>query len=148
MNCILAVKTIRINMKKNDVPQDEGSLEKDNHKELCYAVNDKGEYTTIQSTGWKPKTIALDNALQEINERINKAKVKVLNGETSPIEYYMECHRMDISILASYVGKFQWQVKSHFKLKKFNSLSKKTLERYANVFEISIEQLKDINHEN
>ena len=77
-------------MKKNDVPQDDGGLEKDNIKELCYAVDEKGEYTTIKSTGWDPKTIALDNALQEINERINNAKERVLNGETSPIEYYME----------------------------------------------------------
>ena len=135
-------------MRKNEVPQDESGLEKSNNKELCYAVNDKGEYTTIQSTGWKPKTIALDNAIQDINERINKAKSKVLNGQTSPIEYYMECHKMDVSILASYVGKFKWQVKHHFKVKTFNKLSEQTLEKYASVFEISIEQLKDINYEN
>ena len=135
-------------MKKNDVPQDKSSLETDNHKELCYAVDDEGEYTTAQSTGWQPKTIALDNAIQEINERINNAKTRVLNGETSPVEYYMECHKMDISILASYVGLFKWQVKNHFKLKKFNGLSEKTLERYANVFEISVNQLKDIEYGN
>lgn len=133
-------------MKKSDVPQDKSSLEKDNHKELCYAVDDNGEYITTQSTGWKPKTIALDNAIQEINERIAKAKARVLNGETSPIEYYMEYHKMDISILASYVGMFKWQVKNHFKLKKFNNLSEKTLKRYAHVFEISMDQLKDINY--
>ena len=135
-------------MKKNDVPQDDGGLEKDNIKELCYAVDEKGEYTTIKSTGWDPKTIALDNALQEINERINNAKERVLNGETSPIEYYMECHKMDIGILASYVDKFQWQVKNHFKVKKFNKLSEKTLAKYASVFDISIDQLKDINYGN
>lgn len=134
-------------MKKSEVPQDKSGLEKSNQKELCYAVNDKGEYTTIQSTGWKPKTIALDNALQEINERIDRARGKVLNGETSPIEYYMEYHKMDIGILASYVGKFQWQVKRHFNIKRFNKLSEKTLQKYANVFEISISQLKDINHD-
>jgi len=134
-------------MKKSDVPQDKGGLEKENLKELCYAVDEKGDYTTIKSMGWDPKTIALDNALQEINERIANAKTRVLNGETSPIEYYMECHKMDIGILASYVGKFQWQVKNHFKLKKFNKLSEKTLQKYADVFEISIAQLKNINHE-
>ncbi|WP_178987431.1 hypothetical protein [Winogradskyella schleiferi] len=135
-------------MKKKDVPQDESGLEKDNIKEICYAVDEKGDYTTIKSTGWDPKTIALDNALQEINERINDAKARVLNGETSPIEYYMECHKMDIGILASYVGKFQWQVKRHFKVKTFNKLSHKMLEKYANVFDISVEQLKNINNGN
>ena len=29
----------------------------------------------------------------------DKAKNKVLNNETSPIEYYMELHKMDINIL-------------------------------------------------
>ena len=135
-------------MKKSDVPQDQSNLEKSNQKEICYAVNDEGEYTTIQSTGWNPKTIALDNAIQDINERIAKAKDRVLNDKTSPIEYYMECHKMDIGILASYVGKFQWQVKNHFKLKKFYKLSEKTLQKYAEVFEISTDQLKDINHGN
>ena len=135
-------------MKTSDVPQDKSSLETDNHKELCYAVDDKGKYTTAQSTGWKPKTIALDNTIQEINERIAKAKANVLNNETSPIEYYMELHKMDVSILASYVGLFKWQVKNHFKLKKFNKLSIKILKKYANVFEISINQLKDIDYGN
>ncbi|OEK09616.1 hypothetical protein A8C32_13015 [Flavivirga aquatica] len=135
-------------MKKSDIPQDKSSLETGKHKELCYAVDDKGEYTTAQSTGWKPKTIALNNAIQEINERIAKAKEKVLNNETSPIEYYMELHKMDIGILAGYVGLFKWQVKRHFKLKRFNKLSKKTLEKYANVFEISMNELKDINYGN
>ncbi|WP_179021044.1 hypothetical protein [Winogradskyella forsetii] len=135
-------------MKKKDVPQDESGLEKDSIKEICYAVDEKGDYTTIKSTGWDPKTIALDNALQEINERINDAKARVLNGETSPVEYYMERHKMDIGILASYVGKFQWQVKRHFKVKTFNNLSHKMLEKYADVFDISVEQLKDINYGN
>jgi len=135
-------------MKTSDVPQDKSSLETDNHKELCYAVDDKGDYTTAQSTGWNPKTIALDNTIQEINERIAKAKAKVLNNETSPIEYYMELHKMDVSILSNYVGLFKWQVKNHFKLKKFNKLSEKKLKRYANVFEISINQLKDIDYGN
>ena len=72
----------------------------------------------------------------------------MLNNETSPIEYYMELHKMDVSILASYVGLFKWQVKNHFKLNKFNKLSEKKLKRYANVFEISINQLKDIDYGN
>ncbi len=91
-------------MKKNEVPQDKSSLESGNFKELCYAVNENGEYTTAGSSGWAPKTIALNNALQEISERVQDAKTRVLNNQTSPIEYYMELHKMDITILASYVG--------------------------------------------
>lgn len=135
-------------MKKSDVPQDKSNLESASFKELCYAVDENGEYTTAQSTGWTPKTIALDNAIEDINERVKDAKNRVMNNETSPIEYYMELHKMDLGILASYVGMWKWRVKRHFKPKVFKRLSKKTLQKYANVFEISIAQLKTLEHAN
>ena len=131
-------------MRKEDVPQDESNLESANFKELCYAVDKDGNYTTTNSTGWDPKTIALDNAIQDINERVEVAKQKVLNGTTSPIEYYMELHKMDLPILASYAGMWGWRVKRHFKPSVFKNLSDKILKKYAEVFEISVEELKQI----
>lgn len=131
-------------MKKDEVPQDKSNLESANFRELCYAVDDDGQYVTENSTGWKPKTIALDNAMQVIEERIADAKERVLAGKTSPIEYYMELHKMDVGILASYVGFWQWRVKRHFKPNVFKKLKKSTLQKYADVFDISIEALKKI----
>lgn len=135
-------------MKKDEVPQDKSNLESANFKELCYAVDENGEYTTVNSSGWDPKKIALDNAIEEINQRVEDAKIRILNNQTSPIEYYMELHKMDITILASYVGIWKWRVKRHFKPTVFKKLSQKVLQKYADVFEISIEQLKNINHGN
>ena len=135
-------------MKKSDVPQDKSNLESANFRELCYAVDENGNYTTENSTGWDPKTIALNNAIQDINERIAIAKTKVLKNETSPIEYYMELHKMDLGVLASYIGLWKWRVKRHFNPKVFQKLSNKTLQKYASVFEINMEQLKNIEHEN
>jgi len=131
-------------MKKEEVPQDKSNLESANFKELCYAVDADGNYTTSKSTGWDPKTIALENAIQEINERVENAKQKVLQGKTSPIEYYMELHKMDLPILASYVEIWAWRVKRHFKPSVFKKLSDKILNKYAAVFEITIEELKQI----
>lgn len=131
-------------MKKKEVPQDKSNLESANFRELCYAVDDNGEYTTERSSGWEPKTVALSNALEEINERINDAKNRAATGQTSPIEYYMELHKMDVGILASYVGFWQWQVKRHFKPSVFKKLSNRILKRYATIFEISIEELKSV----
>ncbi|MDY7393891.1 hypothetical protein UMM65_01420 [Aureibaculum sp. 2210JD6-5] len=131
-------------MKKSEVPQDKSNLESANFKELCYAVDENGEYTTANSSGWDPKTIALNNAIKEIEERVANAKKRVLNNETSPIEYYMEVHKMDLPILASYVGLWQWRVKRHFKPKIFKKLSNTLLQKYADVFDITIEQLKNI----
>jgi len=132
-------------MKESEVPQDKSNLESASFRELCYAVDENGDYTTANSTGWDPKTIALNNAIEDIKERIEKAKNRVLNNETSPIEYYMEVHKMDIPILASYVGLWQWRVKRHFKPSVFKKLSTKTLCKYANIFNITVEQLQDIN---
>lgn len=131
-------------MKKEEIPQDKSNLESADFKELCYAVDDKGNYTTANSTGWDPKTIALDNAIQDIKERVENAKQKVLANQTSPIEYYMELNKMDPSILSSYVGIWKWKVKRHFKPSVFKKLKNKTLEKYAMVFEISVEELKNI----
>lgn len=131
-------------MQKKDVPQDQSNLSSKNMKELCYAVNENGEYTTELSTGWNPKTIALNNAIKDIEERVEIAKQRVKDGITSPIEYYMELHKMDIPILASYAGIWQWRVKRHFKPTIFKKLSLKTLQKYASAFDITVEQLKNI----
>ena len=126
-------------MKKSDVPQD-----KSNFKDLYYAVDDNGNYTTATSTGWDPKKIASDNAMQEIKERTERAKTRVINGETSPIEYFMEMHKMDLSILSSYVGIWKWRVRRHFRPSIFKKLPQRTLKKYADAFDISIDQLKTI----
>ncbi|CAM4243133.1 hypothetical protein ACU8V7_09610 [Zobellia nedashkovskayae] len=132
-------------MKKEEVPQDKGLLESAQTKELTYAVDENGEYTTELSSGWDPKTIALSNAIKDIEERVANAKERVEKNKTSPIEYYMELHKMDLPILSSYVGLWQWRVKRHFKPKNFQKLNQKTLQKYADVFDISIEELKHIS---
>ena len=112
---------------------------------MYYAVDENGEYTTELSTGWAPKTIALDNAIQDIEERVEEAKAQVLNNKLSPIAYYMELHKMDLGILASYVGFWKWRVKRHFKPAVFKKLTPRTLQKYADAFDISIEELKKVD---
>ncbi|URC13761.1 MULTISPECIES: hypothetical protein [unclassified Flavobacterium] len=131
-------------MEKEKVPQDSGNLTKNNLKELLYATDENGDYTTTLSTGWEPKTIALSNSIDDINERIAEAKQQVEMGEVSPICYYMELNKMDLTILSSYVGMWKWRVKRHFKPSVFAKLSNTTLQKYADAFEISIAELKNI----
>lgn len=130
-------------MEKEKVPQDKSNLTKNNVKELLYATDENGEYTTTLSTGWEPKTIALSNSIDEINERIAEAKQQVLNGEVSPVCYYMELNKMDLIILAGYVDMWKWRVKRHFKPAVFAKLNDKTLQKYADAFDISIAELKN-----
>lgn len=130
-------------MKKEEVPQDKGSLSNKNMKELVYATDEQGNYTTALSTGWEPKTIALTNSIDEISERVAIAKAQVEKNEVSPIVYFMEYSRMDVAILSSYVGMWQWRVKRHFKPKVFAKLSDKILQKYAETFAISINELRN-----
>lgn len=130
-------------MEKEKVPQDKSNLTKNNVKELLYATDENGDYTTTLSTGWEPKTIALSNSIDEINERIANAKQQVLNGEVSPIVYFMELNKMDLTILSSYAGFWKWRVKRHFKPAVFGKLSDTILQKYADTFEISVEKLKN-----
>lgn len=130
-------------MKANQVPQDQSSLSKKSLKELCYAVDEDGKYTTALSSGWEPKTVALDGSMQLIQQRIEQAKHLVVNGQASPIVYFMEKSKMDLSILASYVSMWKWRVKRHFNPKVFAKLSNRILKKYADVFEVSVEELKN-----
>lgn len=132
-------------MKKSEVPQDDGFLKEEHGRELNYAVGEDGKYTTALSSGWDAKTIALNNALERIEERISDAKQRVLDNKTSPIEYFMEFCRMDVPVLSSYMGLWQWRVKRHFKPSVFRKLSEKTLKKYADVFEIDVAQLKNFD---
>lgn len=130
-------------MKKEEVPQDEGNLSKSNMKELVYATDDKGNYTTALSSGWEPKTIALSNSLEDINERIADARQQVKNGIASPILYFMELKKMDLQILAGYVGLWKWRVKRHFRPNIYNGLNDKTLQKYADAFDMTLNELKN-----
>lgn len=128
-------------MKKEEIPQDHSALEKLT-KELSYAIDEKGNYVTSLSTGWEVKATALDVAWNDIEKRIADAKQKVLNKEASPLLYFMEVKLMDLAIVASYTGFWKWQIKRHLKPAIFNKLSEKILNKYATVFEVSVEELK------
>lgn len=129
-------------MNTNEVPQDEGILAKKNVRELCYAVDENGRYKAVPSRGWEAKTLALNESLKLIDERIAATKHAVAAGELSPIAYYMELHRMDLPLLASYVGIHRWFVKRHFQPNRFGKLKDRTLRKYADVFGITVAQLK------
>ncbi|MBS1667709.1 MAG: hypothetical protein JST58_10060 [Bacteroidetes bacterium] len=135
-------------MKKEEIPQDPSALNKLT-KEVCYAVDQSGKYVTELSTGWEVKANALDVAWEDIEERISKAKQKVLNNEASPILFFIELRLMDIPIVAAYTGFWKWQVKQHLKPSVFKKLSEGKLKRYSEAFNISIEELKTMEvHEN
>ncbi|WP_437919204.1 hypothetical protein [Sphingobacterium sp. LRF_L2] len=130
-------------MKKSEVPQDNGRVFEKGSRELYYAVDENGEYTTELSTGWDAKTVAQDLTLQELQERIDKASADVRAGVASPIVYFMELRRMDWQILSDYTGLWKWRIKRHVKPSVFVKLSARVLNKYAEAFDIRVEELRN-----
>ena len=131
-------------MKKEEIPQDDGALNKST-KEVCYAVDSEGRYTTELSTGWEVKSTALDAAWKDIEERVKTAKQKVLNGEASPLLFFMELRLMDIGIVAAYTGFWKWTIRQHLKPAVFEKLSEGKLQKYAAAFNVEVADLKTMN---
>jgi hypothetical protein len=128
-------------MKKDNVPQDDSLLLEGNTREICYAVDENGKYVKVLSTGWEPKDIALRQALDFIEERANKSMEKIANNQLSPIAYYLEKRVMDIKLLSQYTNILRWRVKRHLKPRVFKKLSRETLKKYADAFEINVDEL-------
>jgi hypothetical protein len=130
-------------MKKDDVPQDPGIIEDYGH-ELCYAVDKQGKYDLVPSIGWEPKNIANKQAWQAIDQDIELALGEINKGRKSCLAYYMAKHQMDVGLLAKYMGLYRWQVKRHLKPAVFKRLEKKTLNAYAELFELSVSELESV----
>lgn len=118
---------------------------RDKINKVLYATDDEGNFVARQSIGWDVEIEATKLAWTEVDEAIEKVRIRVLNGELSPIAYYMELRIMNLNLLAKYVGKWQWQVKRHLKPGVFARLKPALLNKYTEVFQISMEALLDIN---
>lgn len=131
-------------MKTKEVPQDDANMLQGKFKEPVYSVDEHGNYTTVPSVGWDPKNAVMQHAWDNINEKVEEIRQRVLAGELSPIAYYMEKEIMDVSLLSKYVGLWKWTVKKHLKQKHFLKLKEELLRKYADIFDLSVDELRDI----
>ena len=129
-------------MDKKEVPQDKSALENFT-RELYYVKNHEGKYDTELSTGWDIKNSALDNTWDEIKSNTNDAEKLVKEGKKSPLWYFMQLKVMDFSILSAYTGYWKYSIKRHLKPHVFYKLSNEKLRKYAEAFNISIDELKN-----
>lgn len=131
-------------MKVNEVPQDM-KYYKDSHvRDVTYALDDTGHYTTVMSCGWEAKNDALDIAWDEIENQCNEVLERVKTGQTSLLEYYATKNLMSIDLLSSYSGFSKRTIRKHFNPKTFAALDDKTLSIYAEVLRITVEELKKL----
>lgn len=128
-------------MEKDKVPQDDANILEGKLKVVKYAVDDDGSYTKVKTVGWEPENIVLHQAWEEINEKVEIIRKKVLDGKLSPIAYHMEKQMLETSMVAGYTGFATFMVKLHLKPWFFKRLSEHQLDKYAAAFRITREEL-------
>ncbi len=130
-------------MKKDEVPQDNGLLQ-GKTRDLCYALDEKGNYVQVLSVGWEPKNIAMVQAWEVINEQVEEIKKQVLAGKSSPLAYHMEKNMMDLSLLSQYSGFSKSTIKKHLTCEGFKKLKDEEIRKYAESFNIKPEELAKV----
>src|SRR5688572_9133288 len=131
-------------MNKEQVPQDEENLNEGKLAKLYYATDEKGHYVKVNSIGWEPETVAMQQAWDVVNNEVEDARERVIKGKASPVLYYLKKNIMTPGLVASYIGTLSLIVNLHCRPFFFKRLSKKTLEKYAYTFRISVAELTDI----
>lgn len=131
-------------MDKDKVPQDDDNLLEGKFTVVKYALDKNGKYVKVPSVGWEPENVALQQAWEVINEKVEAARKRVLSGEVSPLAYWIEKNMMDEKLVGDYMGFSKWKVKEHLNPAVFSKLPSDMLKSYADVFKISIEELTKI----
>lgn len=125
-------------MKKESVPQDDNKTYRGYGTKVMYAVDDNGNYTQVKSSGWEAEEIVLRDAVDDFKQKAAEAKARVMADEASPLEFFMHKKLMDLTGLANGVGMAKWRVKRHMNPHIFKRLPQKTLQRYADFFNIDL----------
>jgi hypothetical protein len=109
---------------------------------IAYRPGDDGRVVTTSEAGRQPVNTANRKAWQEIEEKIARSVERVRTGRVSCLHYYMTAHLMDVGLLAAYTHLFRWQVRLHLRPWVFRRLSETTLRRYARLFNVEVEILR------
>jgi len=132
-------------MKVNEVPQDLKYFKDNVIRDLNYALDEKGHYTSIVSDGWNVKNDALSVVWENILEECEPIRQQVMARKISPIAYHMRKNLLDMRLLSEYSGIPKRKIKKHLRYDEFMKLDQATLQKYADALRLSIEELKQIN---
>lgn len=126
-------------MKVDEVPQDNGSLNK-----AMYALDRHGHYTTVESTGWQVESIATEVAIADFERDLAAAYERCAAGASAALEYHMYARRMDVPALADATGIARWRVRRHLRPRVFARLPQRLLVRYAQALQLPVAVLSQL----
>src|SRR5260221_13053314 len=91
-------------MNQDNVPQDKENLNEGKLAKLYYATDENGHYVKVNSVGWEPETVAMQQAWEIVDNDVEEARKKVVQGKASPVLYFMKKNIMTVPMLPRYVG--------------------------------------------
>ncbi len=128
-------------MDVNDVPQ-EGNRTLGSHRKALYAKDASGKMVIVPSRGSEVDETVTLQAVHRMTALTDDARLRVLAGQSSPLEYWMCARRMDVPLLSQISGLWQWRIRRHFNPQRFKRLSPSVLARYAEALGLSVAQLQ------
>lgn len=130
--------------KTPDLPTPDDMVAKSDFEIFHYSLDQNGHWERKMIANWGAKEIVNTQTWIIVQERMNDARDKVLRGEMSAIGYYMVKCIMDVKLCAEFTGIPAWKVKKHLKPGHFNKLKPEVLKKYADTFEITVEELTQL----
>jgi hypothetical protein len=128
-------------MDKQAVPQDNSPTYAGLRK-MLYAVDERGNYTGVPSTGWDVEAFATQTAVSELDRLRIAAWQRARAGQTSALEFHMYRNRMELDTLSATTGIWRWRIRRHFDPARFSKLSTRMQARYAHAMGIAIDELR------
>jgi hypothetical protein len=124
--------------------KDDGLIYKYN-RELFYRFDPEKGY--VQQVDYQDagNQIIIRQSWDAAEQRISETARKVIAGKLSPIAYHMERILMEVPMLAAYMEISPWRVRLHMRPLFFRRLSRKMVEKYAGIFQISADELTNID---
>ena len=132
-------------MKTEEVPQDMQFFKDNVIRDVMYAVDEDGHYTTVLSDGWSVKNDALNAVWDDIREQCEVIRQQVLTKEVSPLAYHMKKSLLEIGMLSSYAEIPKRKIRKHLRYDEFMKLENETLQKYADAMRITVEELKCVD---
>ena len=129
-------------------------IENENHvpseREKLYYYFDGKEWRQKWEENWEVSDLVHAN-----NQELEDIRQQIRDGKLSPLAYHIHKHlnscgviltgrTAGIDLLSSYMEIPKKQVKKHLIPKNFNQLDDNTLKKYAEVFDISVEELINV----
>ena len=93
---------------------------------------------------WERNFGACEIVMTKHSQKLETIRQQVRDGLLSPLAYHAEVNLFDVKLLSDYTGIPKRHIKKHMKPDNFNQLDEESLKKYAAVFEMTVEELKEI----